>query len=203
MGNTSPPEVISFFFMRFVYPFAFVSTLLISSCTNPAQQNQPNVYYDVLGFVQRQIAELSVQRPLVNKAVAINEKKNQQTTRDINWSRELELFIQADINKPALRSSYEVGRPDSLTYQYRLKKSEEHLAVRELTVQLDSLTHQPSRIEAILQTSNPLYSSERHLLLESGSIAGHEWQVKHYKLSGFQKLPYFDKNDFLVEGSVQ
>lgn len=189
--------------MRFPSSIFFLSSLLISSCTNPAQQNQPDVYYDVLGFVKRQIVALSAQKPLVNKAVAINRERNQQLTRAIDWSRELELFTQADINKPALRSSYQIARPDSLTYQYTLKKSEEKLTVRSLTVRLDASTHQPRQIEAILQTNNPLYSSERQLLLESGPAAGQAWQVTHYKLSGFQKLPYFDKNEFLVEGRVQ
>ncbi|MBD2756168.1 hypothetical protein [Spirosoma validum] len=189
--------------MRFHSSFFLLSSLLISSCTNPAQQDQPNVYYDVLGFVKHQIADLTAQKPLVNKAVAVNKDRNRQTTRTIDWNHELELFTQADINKPALRSSYQIIRPDSLTYQYTLKKSEEKLTVRSLTVRLDASTHQPRQIEAVLQTSNPLYSSERQLLLESGPAAGREWQVRHYKLSGFQKLPYFDKNEFLVEGRVQ
>lgn len=189
--------------MRFVYLPILLSTLFFSSCTDSTQSTQPNVYYDVLGFVKGQIAGLSARHPLVSKAVAINQEKNRQTTRDINWNRELELFTQADINKPALRNSYQINRPDSLTYQYTLKKAEERLTVRSLTIQLDSITRQPRRIEAVLQTSNPLYSSERHLLLESGPVAGREWQVKHYKLAGFQKLPYFDQNDFLVEGQVQ
>lgn len=188
--------------MRFVFPALLLFSLTISSCTDPAQQNQPAVYYDVLSFVKRQIADLSAQKPVVNKAVSINETRSQQATRDINWSRELELFTQADINKPALRSSYQIARPDSLTYQYTLKNSEERLTVRSLTVQLDATTHQPRLIEAILQTANPLYSSERNLLLESGP-AGKQWRVQHYKLSGFQKLPYFDKNEFLVEGEVR
>ena len=153
--------------------------------------------------MKRQITSLSAQKPVVNKAVAINQERNQQTTSAINWSRELELFTQADINKPALRSSYQIERPDSLTYHYTLKKSEERLTVRSLTVRLDERTHQPRRIEAILQTSNPLYSSERQLLLESGPVAGRAWQVKHYKVSGFQKLPYFSRNDFSIEGKVQ
>ena len=189
--------------MQFVSFVFLLLILLISSCSNPAQQTQPNVYYDVLGYVKHQIAGLSVQKPLVTKAVTINEKSNKATTHDVNWNRELELFTQADINKPALRNSYQITRPDSLTYYYTLKKSEERLTVRSLTVRLDSLTHQPRRIEAILQTSNPLYSSERQLLLESGPIAGRTWQIKHYKLSGFQKLPYFRRNEFLVDGQVQ
>lgn len=189
--------------MRFISSLFLLSILLISGCTDSVQQNQPNVYYDVAGFVRRQITSLSAQKRMVTKAVAINEKRNQQTTNAINWSRELELFTQADINKPALRNSYQIARPDSLTYQYTLKKSEERLTVQSLTVRLDSLTHQPRRIEAVLLTSNPLYSSERQLLLESGPIIGRAWQIKHYKLWGFQKLPYFSRNDFSVEGRVQ
>ena len=189
--------------MRFVYLSFLFFVLIVSSCTDPAPPNQPNVYYDVAGYVKRQIADLSAHKPLVRKTVLINAKTSRQDTRDVNWSRELELFSQADINKPALRTSYQLTRPDSLTYQYTLKRAEEKLTVRSLRVQLDSLTREPRRIEAVLQTDNALYSSERHVLMESGSAGRNGWQVRHYKLSGFQKLPYFDKNNFAVEGRVK
>lgn len=189
--------------MRFLYPVFLLLCLFLSSCTDSAQQTQPNVYYDVLGFIRHQIADLSTRKPLVQKTVSINQKQSQQRTQDVNWSRELELFTQVDINKPALRSSYQILRPDSLTYQYTLKKSEEKLTVRSLTVRLDGKTHQPRLIEAVLQTANPLYSSERHLMLESGPGSNQQWRVQHYKLAGFQKLPYFDKSEFLVDGRVQ
>lgn len=193
--------------MRFFCPVSFLFLLLISGCTDSTQQNQPNIYYDVAGFVKQQIADLSLQKPLVSKSVLINKEQNQQAIHDINWNRELELFLQADINKPALRNSYQIARPDSLTYQYTLKSTEERLTVRSLLVQLDSLTRHPRRIEAVLQTNNPLYTSERHVLLESGPTgnspdAGRQWRVQHYKVDGFQKLPYFDKNTFWVEGRL-
>lgn len=189
--------------MRFRCLVCFSVLLTFSRCDNPVQQNQPNVYYDVAGFVERQIVDLSGRNPLVDKSTLVNQTRSRQTTRDLNWTRELELFAQADINKPALRNSYQITRPDSLTYRYTLKPSEERLTVRSLTVRLDPATRQPRRIEAVLQTNNPLYSSERHLLLESGSADRQPWRVKHYKLSGFQKLSYFDRNEFLVEGRVR
>jgi hypothetical protein len=189
--------------MRAFFPLCFLFVSVLTGCDNPAQQTQSNVYYDVAGFVKGQIAELSAKKPLVDKNVLVNNEHNQQATRDVNWNRELELFTQADINKPALRSSYQITRPDSLTYEYTLKKSEERLTVRSLLVKLDPATHQPRRIEAVLQTNNPLYSSERHLLLESGPAQGQQWRVAHYKLSGFQQLSYFSKNEFMVEGRVQ
>ena len=199
----SPSGAVLCQFMRFVSLSCLLVSLLLIGCDSPTQQTQPNVYYDVLGFVKKQMADLSARKPLVSKTVAINQKQSQQQTQEINWPRELELFAQADINKPALRSSYQITRPDSLTYQYTLKKSDDRLTVRSLTVRLDSLTRQPRRIEAVLQTQNPLYTSERHLLLETGSAGKTHWQIQHYKLTGFQKLPYFDKNEFMVEGRVQ
>lgn len=189
--------------MRFHYPVALLSILILVGCNNAAQQTQPNVYYDVAGFVKRQITALAAQKPVVSKEVRINKERNQQTSRDLNWTRELELFSQADINKPALRSSYQIARPDSLTYRYTLKKSEEKLTVRSLVVQLDPATRQPRRIEAVLQTANPLYSSERHLVLESGPAGNQQWRVQRYKLSGFQQLSYFDRNEFLVDGQIR
>ena len=189
--------------MRFIFSICLLFPLTLSSCADRDAPNQPNVYYDMAGYVKRQIADLSARKPLVSKTVRINEKQNQQTTRDINWSRELELFTQADINKTALRNSYQIDRPDSLTYQYTLKKSEERLTVRSLLVQLDAATRQPRRIEAVLQTANPLYASERHLLLESGPAPSRQWRVIQYKLSGFQELSFFDRNTFWVAGRVQ
>ncbi len=188
--------------MRFVPCFCLLLSLLFIGCNNPAQSDLPPVYYDVAGFVNQQISDLSTRKPAVQKVVQVGHERSQQATRTINWQRELELFLQADINKPALRSSYAIARPDSLTYQYTLKDSEERLTVRSLSVQVDSLTRQPRRIEAVLQTNNPLYASERHLLLETRPT-GAGWQISRYKLDGFQKLSFFDKSEFMVEGQVQ
>lgn len=189
--------------MRFLSLFFFLCLFLVSGCTEHNPSNQPKAYYDVLGFVQQQITALSSQKPLVKKSVAINETHTQEQTQNINWKRELDLFTQTDINKPALQSSYQISHPDSLTYRYTLKNPDELVVVRSLTVQLDATSHQPRLIEALLQTSNPLYTSERHLWLESGPTSHHGWQLKHYKLVGFQKLPFFQKNEFIIDGIVQ
>lgn len=189
--------------MRLSVLFILLFALTISSCSDPAKSDQPKVYFDVLGYVHQQIAGLSVQKPLVNKAAQINKAHSRHTTRDIDWARELDLFTQADINKPALRSSYQITRPDSLTYQYTLKPTEERLTVRSLRVRLDAVTHQPRQIDAVLKTSNALYSSERHLTLDSGPTGEKAWRVQHYKLAGYQKLSYFDQNTFQVEGQLQ
>lgn len=176
---------------------------LVMNCDNSAQQaKQPDVYYDVASFVKGQIELLNKVKPTVSKVLDIKGEQQTQNTAAVNWSRELELFTQADINKPAFRSSYLVSRPDSLTYRYTLKPGEK-LTVQSLSVQLDSGTHQPRKIEAVLTTTNPLYHSERRILLESGPGLGKRWQVRHYRMNGFQQLTFFGKNDFSVEGRIQ
>ncbi|MBO0951506.1 hypothetical protein [Fibrella forsythiae] len=185
------------------YAFLLLATLSITACsTDTAQRNEKPVYFDVAGYVKSQIDALSKQKPGVIKRLQMGEKLEKQTTRTINWSRELELFTQADINKPALRNSYTIVRPDSLTYQYTLKPTEKNLTVRSLTVKLDSATHKPRRIDAVLTTENPLYTAERTIFLESGPQPGNKWGVTHYRLNGFQHLSISDKHTFDVEGTV-
>lgn len=185
------------------YAFLLLAALFSTACSdNTAQRTEKPVYFDVAGYVKSQIDVLSKQKPSVTKRLQMGDKVEQQTTRTINWSRELELFMQADINKPALRSSYTIARPDSLTYQYTLKPTEKNLTVRSLAVKLDSATRQPRRIEAVLVTENPLYTSERKIFLENGLRPGGTWGVTHYRLQGFQHLSISDKHTFDVEGTV-
>ncbi|ARK11317.1 hypothetical protein [Fibrivirga algicola] len=186
--------------MKYVFLLAVLSVTACS--TDTAQRTEKPVYFDVAGYVKGQIETLSKQKPGVDKRTQMGDKVERQTTRTVNWSRELELFMQADINKPALRSSYAVARPDSLTYQYTLKPTEKNLTVRSLTVKLDSVTRQPRQIAAVLTTENSLYTSERQIVLESGPRPATNWGVTHYRMQGFQHLIVSDKNTFDVEGTV-
>ncbi|MEZ0483426.1 hypothetical protein [Fibrella aquatica] len=185
------------------YAFLLLAALSITACSDgTAKRTEKPVYFDVAGFVKGQIDVLSKQKPTVTKRSQMGDKVEKQTTSTINWSRELELFAQADINKPALRNSYTIARPDSLTYQYTLKPTEKNLTVRSLTVRLDSATRQPHHIDAVLATENLLYTSERRIRLDNGSRANGSWGIVHYRLQGFQHLSISDKNTFDVEGTV-
>ncbi len=181
-------------------PFVLLLLSLFAfSCDNSAPQTAAKpVYFDVAGYVKSQIETLSARKPVVAKDARIGGQTNKQATPNIDWAKELELFIQADINKPAFRNSYTIARPDSLTYQYTLKPTEEQLTVRALTVKLDPKTRQPAQITALLKSENRLYESERRLLLESGV----DGRIQHYRVEGFQQLAYFDRNEFRVEGRV-
>lgn len=178
------------------YRYALVFILGLAACSNPAKEAPAGTYYDLKSYIDQQISQLQKQKPMVSKQTGFGKETDQQTTQDIDWSRELDLFLQADINKQAYQSSYQKNRPDSLTYEYTLKTGE-NLPVQFLRIELDSVSHQPRRVKATLRTKNSLYESQRNIWLES-----EKGIVKRYHIDGFQQLAWLDEKQFLIEGRV-
>jgi len=174
-----------------------LALLGLAACSNPAQEARPGTFYDLKTFLNTQIAALNAQKPAVLKRMSLNGQLQNETMRVADWTRELDLFLQADINKQAYQASYTVSRPDSLTYEYQLKP-EENLPVGYLKVILDSLDRQPRRVEAILLTKNSLYESRRMLWLETRGGT-----ISRYHIEGFQQLAWLEKKPFMVEGLIQ
>ncbi|WP_266368804.1 hypothetical protein [Tellurirhabdus rosea] len=176
----------------------YIATLLLlTACSNPAREAKSGKFYDLNGFMERQIAELNQTKPKVDKRVMLNGEGDNQQSRTIDWKKELDLFVQADINKQAYVASYQVARPDSLTYEYQLKEGEK-LPVGYLKIILDSTTRQPARVEAVLASKNYLYESKRMLWLET-----RQGQIRKYHIEGFQQLAWLDKKPFLIEGRIE
>ncbi|WP_460671232.1 hypothetical protein [Larkinella ripae] len=179
------------------YCYAFFVLLGLAACSNPAKEAPAGTYYDLKTYLEQQISALQKQQPTVAKQTGFGKEREPQTTRDIDWSRELDLFVQADINKQAYQSSYQKNRPDSLTYEYILKTGE-NLPVQVLRIELDSATRQPRRVKATMRTKNSLYESERNVWLESEQGA-----IKRYHIDGFQQLAWLDEKRFLIEGRIK
>lgn len=176
--------------------------LLFSACQTPAEKSdQPPVYYDVKGFVENQIQLLNQQKPTVAKTMVVGSEEEKRSTNEVNWQRELELFVQADINKPAYRQSYATARPDSLTYEYTIQ-SQEDLPVRYLKIVLDKPNGQPTLIEARILAQNKLYESEKNLLMRCAQRSG-DWRLLSYQIKGFQELVISDRKPFEVRVEIK
>lgn len=175
---------------------------LTTACQTSDETAQlPNVYYNVKGFVESQIVLLNKQKPEIEKLMVVGTEKETRRTDDVNWQRELELFVQADLNKPAFRQSYSITRPDSLTYEYALQTGED-LPVRYLKVVLDQPNGRPALIEARMVAKNKLYESEKNLLMRCAENSG-VWRVAAYEIKGFQELVISDRKPFDVLVTVK
>jgi hypothetical protein len=181
---------------------AAILLLLISCDSAQEAQSKVKTYYDVKGFIETQIFLLDKQKPEVSKIMQVGEKKETLSGRDLDWRKELELFVQADINKPAYSKSYLVSKPDSFTIAYTLKPGET-LPVRFLKISLDKNSGNPSSIEALLRSENKLYQSEKRIELHGSNRATNQWQLESYSIKGFQQLATMDRKLFDIAAAVK
>jgi hypothetical protein len=182
--------------------FSIICIFALSNCQNPSDTVQTKTYFDLKGFIEQQIIELNKRKPLVNKEMTMGNDKDETETTNIDWAKELELFIQADLNKQAYQLSYVISNPTPNTYLYSLK-SEEKLPVKSLKVVVDETSQQPNLVEALLEEENKLYDSQKRLLLTCAMRPEGVWLLKTYEVSGYQHLTLTDKKTFSVKGTVK
>ncbi|WP_229208816.1 hypothetical protein [Dyadobacter luticola] len=174
---------------------------LVTACqTKKVEEKNEKHYYDLKGFVENQIVYLEEKKPEVSKTAVLNGKSEQIKTKDIDWKKELELFVQADINKPSYRISYNVSRRDSAEYEYKLKP-EMQATVQYLKIVTDSVVNQPVYIKAILKSENRIYKSEKTIELRCAQI-NNLWQVSSFSVDGYQKLIFTDKKSFHITSKI-
>ena len=171
----------------------FISLLLVG-CAKSETQNSTKEYFDLAGLVNQQITELNKNQPLTHKNLVIEEKKEVLNTNKIDWQKELELFLQADLNKQSYQLSYNKEETPQMAV-YTLKEGE-NLPVKSLKIIFDE-DKSAKHIEALIQTENYLYQSEKHLLMTLDKN-----QLTNYQIEGWQELFIGKKKGFKVDGIV-
>ena len=165
----------------------------ISACQSKSAEMKVKKYYDLKGLVERQIESLKSEKPKVQKDILVNEVSENQTVDSLDWTKELEFFIQADLNKPAFVSSYRVDS-SSMGVKYFLKETE-NLPVKFL--EINRLGEDGIEIKALVANNNYLYDTERNL-----KLALKQGQLIDYQIDGFQKVVFGKKKNFKVNGKV-
>lgn len=165
----------------------------ISACQSESAEMNVKKYYDLKGLVEKQIEALKTEKPKVQKNISVNEDTENQTIDSLDWSKELEFFLQADLNKPAFVSSYRVDS-SSMSVKYFLKETEK-LPVKFLEV--NRMGEDDVVIRALVSNNNYLYDTERNLKLSLK-----QGQLIDYQIDGFQKVVFGKKKIFKIMGKV-
>ena len=137
-------------------------------------------YFDLKGFSENLIAYLQKEKPEVRKVWQLASKEETKRTKLIDWEKELALFVEADLNKKAFLTSYEIINAGSESL-FSLKKGEE-LPVKKIVIKKDEL----GRVEYIKierRTNNYLFktNSKFEMNLENEKLS-------EYKIYTVQKL---------------
>ena len=146
------------------------------------------------GFSESIIEGLENQNPAVLKTWQIGNQKETKNTRDIDWAKELSLFVEADLNKSAFVNSYEISDNQNII-NYKLKKSES-LPVKMMTI--ETLTENDSKQIAVeTSSSNYLFknSSEIKMKTKNGKLQA-------YSVFSIQKLFLSKPDTSYVEGKI-
>lgn len=167
---------------------------LLSACNEEVKDNQTNKYFDLKGLIEKQIKTLNIQKPVVQKSIITADSSENQLVKTIDWAKELELFIQADLNKPAFVQSYQVDS-SSMGVKYSLKETEK-LPVKYLSI--NRVGENGIIIEALVSNNNYLYETERHLQLSVKNK-----KLTDYQIDGFQKIVFGKRKVFKINGVIK
>ncbi|MES2733386.1 MAG: hypothetical protein V4714_16690 [Bacteroidota bacterium] len=184
-----------------INPIIILLLLGLVACAPEEKQPALNQYFDLDTFVKKQIAQLNSLHPVVEKKVSAGQQEETKQLTAINWGKELDLFLQADLNKSAYRNSYLIEKPTARSFIYRAKPGED-IPVKYLKIELDSLEGRLENVEAVITSENYLYHSEKKLSLHCALDTQGQWLVNQYHVSGFQRLAFFAKKPFDVQGKV-
>lgn len=168
------------------------SLLLLQSCQSQ-EATKISIYFDVKGYITTQINSLNASKPKVSKTVTVGDKAETKVISGIDWAKELEFFVETDLNKPAFVGSYDIIENDSLK-SYQLKSTGKNL-VKYLIIRKKGVEQE--EISAQIKESNYLYESEKNL---KAVFEGK--QLKSYQIEGFQKVILGEKKPYKIAGEI-
>ncbi|OGX87347.1 hypothetical protein BEN47_11090 [Hymenobacter lapidarius] len=159
------------------------------------------LYFDVKGLVTKQIEQLAQRKAAVTKQVRVRSNPA-ETVRvpAANWTKELQIFLQADINKSALRGAYavdSVALPGGLLRRtYTRLPGQPNAPVAVLTVVQQGAVAQ--EVTATIEQDNALFAARKRLRfqLQNG-------RLQRYEVVGTQKLVLFDTLHYAAAGQVE
>lgn len=172
---------------------------LAISCSEDNRQPMDNPtqidnYFQLKDFVENQIELLD--GSTVRKSVGIEGKVEDTEVRmDAEaWRKELDIFIQADINKASLATAYETEEKEGLTV-HRLKSGEKS-SIQEIKVAYQG--EQISRINFKAYHNEIFYTtgSEGELVVDASG------QICSYQVHGTQKVWFLSPNEMLIKGEI-
>lgn len=163
-------------------------------------------YFDVEGLLAANAEEL-LQREVKLSKVASFGGEVEKTTIWLDSAaviRELDVFRDADINKPEFADSYrkEVTQENGIEVVSYLAEDKEELNVNYLRVFMDAETEEVERLEALFSNKNILYNSTRLLKVEFGKVGAA--QLPHsYTIEGVQKMIFSKPANYTIKADFE
>ncbi len=162
--------------------------LSIAACQQKEISKKQLEYVDLQGFFSAEAKRLNKLKPTVLKTVGINNKSEHKLlNKSIDWEKELSVFKEADINKPAFKGMYKISRLPKKTIYNALNTN---ALVQRIEVEW-SVTKKPRGIRIFQLTKNMIYHATDTLSYYPDSV---------YSIHKKQKVQVLGTTVYTIDG---
>lgn len=182
---------------------------LLSACnsSNTELGKVPD-YFNMDSLIDSQVEKLKSINPELEKNAYLDGKKESVSIHldSTGWEKELKVFRDANIDKPAYYGYYERSSSQKDTFsnllfdEYSIE-DDENVPVKSLKIFYLDTREAIKKIEIIMKDENELFESERHLLMNFESRED-EPILNSYQVKGIQKLKLNDSVKYEMKGRL-
>jgi hypothetical protein len=163
--------------------------IILHSCSQPSQNKmQVKTYFDLKSYFEKEANQLNRVNLAIDKYVSINGNISQKSVRIEDFHKELNSFIDADINKAAWKNEFKVTRKgDIITYL----TSNQKIPVKKLEIQYQD--KRVSSIYIVMKVDNMLYHSTDTLTYKPN---------QYYEIKKLQKIKLLEEKRYTIKGNL-
>ena len=153
------------------------------SCQSPADSTAElqsvNTFFDLVSFFDQEISQLNQQQPKLKKTVIVNGAIEEQELNSVDYQKELSLFKEININKPALINKYST---DSSLVGTQLQQLTYQALDESLNIKRIAIFFQDDRVQRV-----DVEKSTTNMFAKTGQQLTYEIQ-KGYQINSEQDL---------------
>ncbi len=166
----------------------FLLLMVVAGCSSSSPSGNASSYFSIEAYFNDQIRILTSEKTGFEKAITKDGKKEIRNFANVNWKKELRPFLEADINKPAWKRSYQRDSSSNGNETYIVYSAlEPKLNVRK--IELYKTADTLSRIKILTEKQNAYYHAMQTLQYIP---------FKEYTISGGQKVILADTTSYLI-----
>lgn len=177
-------------------------SLFFSQCSTP--ETNIKYYFDVQTQIENKVSSIKQEPHKVIKSVSINGQKDESTLQIKDWEKELAMFLNLNLNLPALQGKYEESDSSSAEKKYKIYTAiDRDVSIRYLRIELDLKdTTQLIGLYTELSEKNYLYQTAQTLQLICSEEEKSRGSIKSYQIDGYEKILFQNKEQYSIKGSI-
>ena len=185
------------------------TVLLLCACNAKEAGIKKSIhqYYDLKGLIESQVEPLDSVGSFLHKNASIDGHTTDKTVYKpdtVQWKKELNLFLEADINKTTLVNSYNTQHLNTDTGEVTryISKYPGETDVDTLEIEFNKTTNLPETVNATIRHRNTLYSSLMKLQMFFHPLNQKRVLLHQFVIDGGQKMITKDTTTFQIKGDI-